>query len=157
MQKVRYHEMLPHEIIARRQKFAVAFIGLGGLEWHSEHLAVGNDALKAEKLCELAACQSGGFAFPTLWYGEPRVTGLMETNQDDEGKIRSKMEFVERKFSEHYYGSTAKEQIKFYRQLLNHVLIEMNQLEMKAICLLSGHYPIYDWALPVVERCRPSA
>ena len=55
MEKVRYEEMLPHEIVARRERFPAAFIGLGGLEWHGEHLGVGNDALKAEKLCELAA------------------------------------------------------------------------------------------------------
>ncbi len=50
MEKVRYEEMLPHEIVARRKKFPAAFMGLGGLEWHSEHLAVGNDASKAEAL-----------------------------------------------------------------------------------------------------------
>ena len=43
MEKVRYEEMLPHEIVARRRRFPVAFIGLGGLEWHGEHMAVGND------------------------------------------------------------------------------------------------------------------
>ena len=47
MEKIRYAEMLPHEIASRRAKFPAAFIGLGLLEWHSEHLAVGNDALKA--------------------------------------------------------------------------------------------------------------
>ena len=91
MEKVRYEEMLPHEIVARRKTFPAAFIGLGGLEWHGEHLAVGNDALKAEKLCELAAARSGGFAFPTLWYGEPRVAALMEVNHDEDGGIRRKM------------------------------------------------------------------
>lgn len=89
MEKVRYEEMLPHEIVARRAKFPAAFIGLGGLEWHSEHLAVGNDALKAEKLCELAARRSGGFAFPTLWYGEPRLAlpraGANEHAGDESG------------------------------------------------------------------------
>lgn len=152
MEKVKYSEMLPHEIVTRRQRFSAAFLGLGGLEWHSEHLAVGNDALKAEKLCELAAVKSGGFVFPTLWYGEPRVTGLMEADHDEDGKIRSKMGFKEAKFSESHFNSSAEEQIKFYQQLLNHLLCEMNQLEMKAICLLSGHYPIYNWALPVVEQ-----
>jgi len=48
MEKVKYHEMLPHEILARREKFPAAFIGLGTIEWHGEHLAVGNDALKAD-------------------------------------------------------------------------------------------------------------
>lgn len=152
MEKVRYEEMLPHEIVARRAKFPAAFIGLGGLEWHSEHLAVGNDALKAEKLCELAASRSGGFAFPTLWYGEPRVGGLMEVNYDPGDAIKEKMGFAKEKFSETYFGKTAAEQVEFYRALLYHVLVQMNTLEMKAVCLVCGHYPIYDWAAPVVER-----
>ena len=32
MEKVRYEEMLPHEIVARRERVAAALIGLGGLE-----------------------------------------------------------------------------------------------------------------------------
>jgi len=152
MEKTRYEEMLPHEIVARRKKCPAAFIGLGGLEWHGEHMAVGNDALKAEKLCELAAERSGGFAFPTLWYGEPRVTGLMEVNHDPQGGIRSKMKFKKKKFGETYFGKTGEEQVEFYRELLYHLLIQMNTLEMKAVCLLCGHYPIFGWATPVVER-----
>jgi len=152
MEKVRYEEMLPHEIVARRRKFPAAFIGLGGLEWHGEHLAVGNDALKADKLCELAAARSGGFAFPTLWYGEPRVTGLMEANHDAAGGIRRAMKFKKRKHTAAHFGATGAEQIAFYQQLLRHVLLQMNSLEMKAVCLLCGHYPIHTWASPVVEQ-----
>ena len=106
MEKVRYAEMLPHEIVARRKKFPAAFIGLGGLEWHGEHLAVGNDALKAEKLCELAAGRSGGFAFPTLWYGEPRERHLLETDYDEDGRVAKAMKFKKRKFSGAYFGKT---------------------------------------------------
>jgi creatinine amidohydrolase len=152
MEKVRYEEMLPYEIVSRRVKFPAAFIGLGLLEWHSEHLAVGNDALKADKLCEMAARHSGGFAFPTLWYGEPRVTGLMEANYDPNGAIKAKMGFKQVKFGEMYFGKTADEQVQFYQALLYHMLIQMNTLEMKAVCFLCGHYPIYDWARPVVEQ-----
>jgi len=152
MEKVRYEEMLPHEIVNRRRKFPAAFMGLGGLEWHSEHMAVGNDALKAEKLCELAAGRSGGFAFPTLWYGEPRVTGLMEVNHDPDGVIKTKMDFNKDKFSETYFGKTPAEQIQFYQALLYHLLVQINTLEMKAVCLLCGHYPIFDWAAPVIAR-----
>ena len=152
MEKVRYEEMLPHEIVARRKRFPAAFIGLGGLEWHGEHLAVGNDALKAEQLCELAAARSGGFAFPTLWYGEPRVAALMEVNHDGEGGIRRKMKFKKRKFSETYFGQTPDEQIDFYRRLIYHTLVQMNTLEMKAVCFLCGHYPLRGFALPAVEE-----
>ncbi len=152
MEKVRYEEMLPHEIVARRAKFPAAFMGLGGLEWHSEHLAVGNDALKAEKLCELAASRSGGFAFPTLWYGEPRVTGLMEINYDEDNQIKAKMGLRKEKFTGTYFGKTPAEQVLFYQELLYHVLVQMNTFEMKAVCFLCGHYPIYDWAAPVIEQ-----
>jgi len=152
MEKVRYHEMLPHEIVERRKKCPAAFIGLGGLEWHSEHLAVGNDALKAEKLCELAAAKSGGFAFPTLWYGEPRNKYLLEYDYDPDGKVAAKMKFKKRKFTETYYGNTADEQVEFYQRLIWHVLVEMNTLEMRAVCFLCGHYPLHTFAQPVVER-----
>ena len=152
MEKVRYEEMLPHEIVTRRRLFPAAFIGLGGIEWHSQHMAVGNDALKAEKLCALAARRSGGFAFPTLWYGEPRVGGLMEVNVDPDGKIKEHMGFRPEKFSTTYFGKTAEQQVSFYQELLYHLLVQMNTLEMKAVCLLCGHYPIHGWASPVVER-----
>jgi creatinine amidohydrolase len=152
MDKVRYADMLPHEILARRQRFPAAFIGLGGLEWHGEHLAVGNDALKAEKLCELAAARSGGFAFPTLWYGEPRVEQLLEATHDPSGDVRRYMGFKDERHAASYWGESGEDQIRFYSQLLHHVLVQMNTLAMKAVCLVCGHYPLWNWAQPVVER-----
>jgi len=152
MQKIRYAEMLPHEIVARRKKFPAAFVGLGGLEWHGEHLAVGNDALKAEKFCELAAELSGGFAFPTLWYGEPRIQSIMEADHDPDGQIAHKMEFKPEKWTAQYFQKTAAEQVAFYQALVYHTLVQLSSLEMQAICLLCGHYPIYDWTQPVVEQ-----
>lgn len=152
MEKVRYAEMLPHEIVARRQRFPAAFIGLGILEWHSEHLAVGLDGLKADKLCELAAARSSGFAFPTLWYGEPRITRLMEVDHDQDRGIRTRMGFKDEKLSVSYFGNTPEMQVVFYQDLVFHILVQMNTLEMQAVCLLCGHYPLYDWVVPVVER-----
>ena len=152
MEKVRYHEMLPHEIVVRRERFPAAFVGLGGLEWHGEHLAVGNDALKAESLCELAAARSGGFAFPTLWYGEPRVRQMMEFSYDQDGAIKSKMQFKAEKFAASYFGKTAEQQIEFYQELLYHLMVQMNTLEMKAVCLFGGHWPLAEYAQPAVAR-----
>ena len=152
MEKVRYHEMLPHEIVARRKQFPAAFIGLGGLEWHGEHLAVGNDALKAEKLCELAAAKSGGFAFPTVWYGEPRTAHLLESDHDADGRVAATIKFKKRKFKDSYFGKTGDEQVAFYRELIRHVLIQMNTLEMRAVCFLCGHYPLHSFAAPIVKQ-----
>ena len=152
MEKIRYAEMLPHEIVARRKRFPAAFIGLGGLEWHGEHLAVGNDALKAEKLCELAAAASGGFAMPTLWFGEPRTVALMESNHNEDGRITEKMHLPAGGFTAKHFGISGQDQVKFYRQLIHHVLVQMNSLGMKAVCLLSGHYPLKQWADAAIER-----
>jgi creatinine amidohydrolase len=152
MEKQRYAEMLPHEIVPRRERFPAAFIGLGTLEYHGEHQAVGLDGLKAEKLCELAAARSGGFAFPTLWYGEPRVAYLLEVDFDDDGTAKARMGFRPEKWSKSYYGKSGQEQIEFYQALVYHLLIQMNTLEMRAVCLLGGHYPLARFARPVVER-----
>ena len=152
MEKVRYDEMLPHEIVARRRKFAAAFIGLGGLEWHGEHLAVGNDALKADKLCELAAAASGGFAMPPVWYGEPRTVGLMEANHDPAGQIAAGMDLPTANFTRRRFGIAPDAQTAFYEQLIHHVLVQMNTLGMKAVCLLSGHYPLKAWADRAIKR-----
>ena len=140
MEKVRYHEMLPHEIVARRSKCPGAFLGLGGLEWHGEHQAVGLDALKAEKLCEMAAERSGGFAFPTLWYGDPRAHAFMESDVDVDGKIKSKMKFKKSRFTKRFWGKSADEQVEFFQSLLMHVLMQLHSLEMKAVCILTGLY-----------------
>jgi len=152
MEKVRYHDMLPHEIVARRRKFPAAFIALGGLEWHGEHLAVGNDALKAEKLCELAAGASGGFAMPTVWFGEPRTVALMEANHNAQGRITDKMALPSGHFTTRHFGISEADQTAFYRQLIYHVLVQMNTLGMKAVCLLSGHYPLKQWADKAIAR-----
>jgi len=152
MEKVRYAEMLPHEIVARRKKCPAAFIGLGGLEWHGEHLGVGNDALKAEKLCELAAAASGGFAMPTVWYGEPRTVALMEANHNDAGGITDLMQLPKANFTQTHFGKSGTDQIAFYEQLIFHTLVQMNTLGMRAVCLLSGHYPLKRWADKAIER-----
>jgi hypothetical protein len=76
----------------------------------------------------------------------------MEVNFDPDGEIKAKMGFKEQKFAESYFGTSGEDQIRFYQDLLYHVLMQMNTLEMKAVCLLCGHYPIYEWAAPVVDR-----
>jgi creatinine amidohydrolase len=54
------------EILAARP---VAFLPLGTIEWHCEHLPVGLDALTAHGLCLRAAAMGGGLVYPPLYYG----------------------------------------------------------------------------------------
>ncbi len=155
MNKVRYEDMLPYEIVPAREDKPVAYLPLGGLEWHGEHMAVGNDALKAHGLCRLAARRGGGLVMPILWYGEPRVSHLMESGADDQADIIRTMKlrpehFVTEK-DENPFGTSAEEQIDFYERLIRHTLIQIYTLGFQAIVILTGHYPLYEWVHPVVE------
>lgn len=153
MEKIRYHEMLPHEIVARRKQFPAAFVGLGTMEWHGHHLAVGNDALKAEKLCEMAAAQSGGFAFPTLWYGEPRTFYMLEhDNTRDGGNVADYLNQKREKLRTDYFGKSNDDQVKFFRDLIYHMLIQFNVCEMRAVCLVCGHYPLAWFLEPTIKQ-----
>lgn len=152
MEKFRYHEMLPHEIVERRKQFPAAFIGLGTLEWHGHHLAVGNDALKAEKLCEMAAIKSGGFVFPTLWYGEPRTHYMLEhDNTRDGGNVADYLNQKRAKLRTDYFRRSNEEQVQRFRDLVFHMLIQMNVCEMRAVCLVCGHYPLAWFLEPTIE------
>jgi len=152
MRNVKYEEMLPHEVVERRTKHAVAYLPLGGLEWHGEHLALGNDALKAEKLCQLAAHKGGGIACPVLWYGEPRDVNIMETYHDKDGKIRRKMKLPASSFKQGALGTTGEEQMTMYKKLITHTLMQLRSLGFKAIVIVTGHYPIEEWIAPTIDE-----
>ena len=68
MPKVRFEEMLPHEMEAAVAAFPVAYVPFGSLEWHGKHLPLGNDTLKAHLLlCQVAERYGGVVVPPTYW------------------------------------------------------------------------------------------
>ncbi|MBI5623326.1 MAG: creatininase family protein [Elusimicrobia bacterium] len=75
--KVRYEELLPHELAAAIKERPVAYVPYGSLEWHGRHLPYGVDGLKAHLLCEAAARKYGGVVLPvTYWQrGGASLTG----------------------------------------------------------------------------------
>jgi creatinine amidohydrolase/Fe(II)-dependent formamide hydrolase-like protein len=66
------------------------------------------------------------------------------------------MGFKAEKFTASYFGKTAEQQIAFYQELLYHTLVQMNTLEMRAVCLCAGHYPLSEFAQPAVQRFNDS-
>jgi creatinine amidohydrolase len=68
--------LLPFQIRARLAANPLVFIPLGTIEWHSEHLPVGLDALTAEGLCLRTADRTGGLVYPALHYGTGGGHGL---------------------------------------------------------------------------------
>ena len=48
MTRVRYQNLTPEEFRARLRERPIAYLPLGTLEWHGEHLPLGADALISE-------------------------------------------------------------------------------------------------------------
>jgi len=142
MRKVRYEEMLPQDIVAERTQTPIAYLPIGTLEWHGEHLAVGNDALKAHALAIRVAERGGGLVFPPLYYGENREDSLMEFDYDPDGRIKEKMVLSKESFEPGYMHKPSYLQDAFYTELLLHILFEIESLGFKVIVILAGHYPL---------------
>ena len=65
---VQFELLLPwqlRELIAKRP---VAYLPLGTLEWHGEHLPVGLDSLTSHGICTRAAMLGGGVVMPPHYY-----------------------------------------------------------------------------------------
>lgn len=71
--KVRYAELLPHEFRQRLADRPIAYLPLGTLEWHGEHLPLGSDAIISEGLMVAAAQRLGGIVLPPIYLGPDQV------------------------------------------------------------------------------------
>lgn len=73
--EVRLEYLRPRQIDDAKQRCPALFQPLGTIEWHGYHNNVGVDALKAHRLCVLAARRGGGLVAPPVYGG---VGGLSE-------------------------------------------------------------------------------
>ena len=73
MEKVLYSELTPHEFRARIQHAPIAYLPLGTLEWHGEHLPLGADGIQSSGFFQLLARRVGGIVLPMLFLGPDRV------------------------------------------------------------------------------------
>lgn len=72
-QKVLYGELLPHEFRARLAARPIAYLPLGTLEWHGEHLPLASDAIQSEGLMMECARRFGGIVMPPIHLGPDRA------------------------------------------------------------------------------------
>ena len=153
MRKVRYEEMMPHEIVAARREKPVAYVSIGGIEWHGEHNPVGLDTVKAHELCIRAAQKGGGLAMPALFWGESRESNLLEFNHNADGKVTEKMGLPKENFAPGYMGGvTAEQEHAFYEQLLTHIYYQLKSLGFRVIFVLCGHYPLKPFAVSTAQQ-----
>ena len=72
-QKVRYTELLPYEFNQRLAARPIAYLPMGTLEWHGEHMPLGADAIISEGLMIECARRLGGIVLPPIHLGPDRA------------------------------------------------------------------------------------
>ena len=148
---VRYERLRPAEIVARRRACPVAYLPIGGIEWHGEHNCLGLDTVKIHALAMECAKKIGGVVFPALFYGEPREHYLMETNHDSGGKIAARMELPRSNFTPGYMGEDFFKTDLNYVRFIHRILVEIKSLGFRIIVVMAGHGPLLYHARAACE------
>ena len=66
-EKVLYEELTPTEFRERLVEAPVAYLPLGTIEWHGEHLPLGSDGLQSREFFIMLARETGGIVYPMLF------------------------------------------------------------------------------------------
>ena len=70
---VEYVKLTPTEFRYRLKKTPIAYLPLGTIEWHGEHLPLGSDGLQSFEFFKLLAKKSGGMVLPMLYLGPAKM------------------------------------------------------------------------------------
>jgi creatinine amidohydrolase len=123
---VQYELLLPLEFEKRIKEFPLVYVPVGSLEFHGEHLALGNDAIKMHALCCEAARYGGGIVFPPIYYGIPFMV--------DYG-------------AQYQYKANLPVTEDFFTSVLNTTLVGLEKIGFKIAILATGHTPDEQSAL----------
>lgn len=126
--KTNYEEMFPHEFTLALNKNPLAFLPLGSMEYHGYHNALGLDALKAWKICQLTAEKIGGIVFPPLYLGVDAWPDI------------DLQKYPNKQFDCYHLDA------KLYQDVLQNYFYRMIRIGFKKIFVLAGHYPNADIA-----------
>jgi creatinine amidohydrolase len=111
-----YELLRPTQIELIRSQTPIAYIPWGALEWHSYHNPIGLDGLKARKLCEALAQETGGVVLPPVYTGTDTIKPFKGFHHTLEHKIET------------------------VRALCGEYLEQLADEEFKVIILVTGHY-----------------
>ncbi len=70
--KVLFEELTPTAFRERLAEAPVAYLPLGTIEWHGEHLPLGSDGLQSREFFTMLAREAGGIVYPMLFMGPDR-------------------------------------------------------------------------------------
>ncbi len=133
--KVLYSELTPSEFRLRLAKAPIAYLPLGTLEWHGEHLPLGSDGLQSQGFFKLLAQRVGGIVLPMLFLGP-------DLHQEINGKDYYGMDMVgfPKGFPQQLDGSAYWVEDDVFHCLLETILTGLKRAGFK-IVVAHGHGP----------------
>lgn len=145
--KVQYSELLPHEFRKRIAAKPIAYLPLGTIEWHGEHLALGSDAIQSEGLMVECARRFGGVVFPPIHLGPDRVK-IADNGQTLIGMDNANSTMPNRKLD----GSCYWVSDGLHLLIVDGILTQLKRAGFRAV-LGDGHGPSrWSWVEHIPER-----
>ena len=145
--KVRFDELLPHQFRKRLARRPIAYLPLGTIEWHGEHLPLGSDAIQSEGLMVECARRMGGIVMPPIHLGPDRA------KVDDQGKMLVGMDYAK--------STTPPRQLDgscywippgLHQMIVDAILAQLKRTGFQAV-FADGHGPSrWSWVERIEER-----
>ena len=134
-EEVRYSFLRPAQFRTRLDDKPLAYLPLGTLEWHGEHLPLGADSIQSEALMIAAARKFGGIVLPQVFLGPDRRMDL------ENGNYLVGMDYA-KSTSPHQPlpGSAYWVSYEFFKTLIEQVLEQLKRAGFKAV-FADGHGP----------------
>ncbi len=145
--RVRYDELLPHEFRRRLAERPIAYLPLGTLEWHGEHLPLGSDAIQSEGLMVECARRFGGIVMPPIYLGPDRAKPV------EGGQVLVGMDYAESTIPpQQLDGSCYWVPAGFHLLLVDAILAQLKRAGFRAV-FADGHGPSRNsWVENLSER-----
>jgi creatinine amidohydrolase len=145
--KVRFDELLPHEFRRRLAERPIAYLPLGTLEWHGEHLPLGSDAMQSEGLMVRCARRFGGIVMPPIHLGPDRA------KPTEDGKTLVGMDYAASTTpARQLDGSCYWVPAEFHLLLVDAILAQLKRAGFRAV-FADGHGPSRtSWIEHLAER-----
>jgi len=132
---VKYAELRPETFRQRLHQKPLAYLPLGTLEWHGEHLPLGADAIQSEALMIECAKRFGGVVLPPLFLGPDRRMEI------DDGSYLIGMDYAKSTSpNKQLDGSCYWVSHDFFKQLIENILEQLKRAGFKAV-FADGHGP----------------
>jgi len=126
---MRAEYLRPEQFQEMLRKTPLVYQPIGTIEWHGQHLPIGNDALKAHSVCLRAAALTGGVVMPPLYWG-------VDSLRSREGDW---LEGMDGAAGFELPGSVYRISHETFEALIEEMLVEIFRQGVRVVVLLTGH------------------